>query len=530
MSEKQPTPTGTRKRKRRKDASRRRAEGDPRHPEARLLHDMSEDEIWAKKRLDEKVDLFDQSDEASDATKALIEARAHFAELSALADDKHGSGNVKNLSKSWMKLRLEAASDNYDEAREAFMQEVLDGLPKSGVNIKKRIALLAALDSREHGALVGEEMHEKTNRDLKSQNSRWQKTVNWYKGTRGYEWYNGLSGRKKTALQLGVVVTAALVSFGAAGAAAGAMFGVRVARATHTHLNNEAGLSTDDRELKEIQQSATLRNAGYEDYKEIYQSLQAKNPRRYVDVREAVSDIGEDRTAKDLREYGESLNETVAKSRARQKALGITAVSVVSATAAGWLAGIGLEEKTGRTGILRDGVEPDIETPDTPTPPEGIDPETFDDLPEDIQEYMTEQENTIAELEQQLEEQEAINQELEDNLEQSEGRIEELEDRVEELEAQLEAAEAPTEFEQLEGHLTAEQVQAFDIPKGSGGEALMNRLHISPREWYGFQDQLLKEFPNDFYRMADGNVGLAYPGELNPKAVAFIAKEVGIWR
>lgn len=79
-------------------------------------------------------------------------------------------------------------------------------------------------------------------------------------------------------------------------------------------------------------------------------------------------------------------------------------------------------------------------------------------------------------------------------------------------------------------HVSPEQLAAFDIPRGSGGEALMNRLGVDPKQWYTFEDELLQKFPNDFYRMSDGHVGLMHPGEQSPSVIGFIADKVGIYR
>lgn len=68
----------------------------------------------------------------------------------------------------------------------------------------------------------------------------------------------------------------------------------------------------------------------------------------------------------------------------------------------------------------------------------------------------------------------------------------------------------------------------FDIPRGSGGEALLERLKVDRLEWYQFEDRLLKEFPNEFYRMDDGHVGLQNPGLLSEKAQVFILDKVGL--
>lgn len=83
--------------------------------------------------------------------------------------------------------------------------------------------------------------------------------------------------------------------------------------------------------------------------------------------------------------------------------------------------------------------------------------------------------------------------------------------------------------ETVASHLTPEQVADFNIPDGGGGEALMNRLNIDSSKWYDIQDELLDKFPDDFYRMSDGNVGIGNPGKQSDEIVKFISQKTGIW-
>lgn len=60
--------------------------------------------------------------------------------------------------------------------------------------------------------------------------------------------------------------------------------------------------------------------------------------------------------------------------------------------------------------------------------------------------------------------------------------------------------------------------EAFNIPDGGGGEQLFNGLGIDTAKWYANEDSLLANFPNDFYRMDGGHVGIARPGYLSQGA------------
>lgn len=81
----------------------------------------------------------------------------------------------------------------------------------------------------------------------------------------------------------------------------------------------------------------------------------------------------------------------------------------------------------------------------------------------------------------------------------------------------------------LTDHLSREQIGDFKIPEGSGGEALMDRLGVDKQVWYDNQNEFLRKFPNEAYRMSDGNVGFADNGRLSKDAIKFWAKKSDIW-
>lgn len=54
----------------------------------------------------------------------------------------------------------------------------------------------------------------------------------------------------------------------------------------------------------------------------------------------------------------------------------------------------------------------------------------------------------------------------------------------------------------------------YTVETGSGGEQLFQQLGIDPQEWYQYEDQLLNRFPDEFYRMDGGHVGINNPGVL----------------
>lgn len=88
-----------------------------------------------------------------------------------------------------------------------------------------------------------------------------------------------------------------------------------------------------------------------------------------------------------------------------------------------------------------------------------------------------------------------------------------LYDNTVEVPEKPEASEAAIEFQPDVG---------YDVPKGSGGESLFSRLGIDGREWYDIQFDLLDKFPDSFYRMDDGNVGISQPGMLPQEVQEYI--------
>ncbi len=65
-------------------------------------------------------------------------------------------------------------------------------------------------------------------------------------------------------------------------------------------------------------------------------------------------------------------------------------------------------------------------------------------------------------------------------------------------------------------------VEVFNIPSGQGGEELFRNAGLDPAQWYAYEDTLLAQFPNDFYRMDGGHVGIAHSGWLSQGAQDFI--------
>lgn len=62
----------------------------------------------------------------------------------------------------------------------------------------------------------------------------------------------------------------------------------------------------------------------------------------------------------------------------------------------------------------------------------------------------------------------------------------------------------------------------FFVGDGEGGIQLFESLGLDESNWYQVHQELLQNFPNDFYSMGEGQVGLAHPGQLSIEAQEFI--------
>lgn len=62
----------------------------------------------------------------------------------------------------------------------------------------------------------------------------------------------------------------------------------------------------------------------------------------------------------------------------------------------------------------------------------------------------------------------------------------------------------------------------FNIQSGEGGYELFGNLNIDASKWNDNAQTLLDRFPQDFYRMPGGGIGIAHQGLLSPDAQTFI--------
>ncbi|HEX7484359.1 MAG TPA: hypothetical protein VF281_04400 [Candidatus Saccharimonadales bacterium] len=67
------------------------------------------------------------------------------------------------------------------------------------------------------------------------------------------------------------------------------------------------------------------------------------------------------------------------------------------------------------------------------------------------------------------------------------------------------------------------------IPEGGGGDAYALANGAEPSVWRNNQDEFMRLFPGEGYRMDDGNVGFSHPGELSDAAKEYWAKKFGKW-
>lgn len=63
-----------------------------------------------------------------------------------------------------------------------------------------------------------------------------------------------------------------------------------------------------------------------------------------------------------------------------------------------------------------------------------------------------------------------------------------------------------------------------NVLNGEGGESLLDRNDINPQDWYSFENDAIKRFPSELYRMDDGHVGLQNPGEMSTALQQYVAR------
>jgi hypothetical protein len=78
-------------------------------------------------------------------------------------------------------------------------------------------------------------------------------------------------------------------------------------------------------------------------------------------------------------------------------------------------------------------------------------------------------------------------------------------------------------------HLEILKSPVHTIPNAGGGEAYTLANGADASLWYQNQDEFLQLFPDQAYRMSDGNVGFSHPGELSNSAKEYWAKKFGKW-
>jgi hypothetical protein len=66
----------------------------------------------------------------------------------------------------------------------------------------------------------------------------------------------------------------------------------------------------------------------------------------------------------------------------------------------------------------------------------------------------------------------------------------------------------------------------YTVPAGGGGEQLLGANGAVPEKWYPIENELLQRFPDSFYTMQDGHVGIQSTGELPYVVQDFIDKRI----
>ncbi|HET7630524.1 MAG TPA: hypothetical protein VFK03_04085, partial [Candidatus Saccharimonadales bacterium] len=169
--------------------------------------------------------LYDDSEGTSEARRNLNQTRLKLAEISA----KSRRGRLFDVGKKRSSRKLAEAEAAYDQARQTFLEEEITEFGRAHQAGQKE-AYLSALSAHEDGALMATE----ANYYMSKENSKLQKSL---------EWYKGLSKKERIIYGIGASAAVGALAGVALGAAAGgAIIGTRVGKG---YLNREARRAKD---------------------------------------------------------------------------------------------------------------------------------------------------------------------------------------------------------------------------------------------------------------------------------------------
>lgn len=413
-----------------------RSGSDPRNknkntPKPNNKEKLSVDEIWAEDYIRENVNLFEDE---SDSAQALIETRSLLAETATAARE---GGLLSNRKKE---DALTQAKAQYESAKDEYIAHQLEAIASATAD--QRRAFIALLDSKERGALMGEEAYEYL--ATTEHASAFDRLV---------ARYNDLPRAVKIAAGVGIAATTATVAgFAAGGAAAGVALSGRFGRG---YFSEEAKRRKGGKQtLQERQQNATLRQGNYDDYKHTHDELKdARASRPFERIDSALLERAK-KTDEELHDRTDAQIEAerLRESKMKRKAVGKAALIGAAGYGIGRLAPEVFDFFSG-------GDEDMVETDGAEDSPGRADEEIQD---------------RVDNLENQIETETETSQDLTDQYEQEIQRQQDLIEEIEEIEdtpaedggVEDEAtAEISERSQYLYGELAGEEV-SVTIPEG----------------------------------------------------------------
>lgn len=360
----------------------------------------------------------------SDTFKNLVESRTKLSEISVSLRNGKTFSTTKGRQDD-----LHIAGAKYQSARRAAAEELITSLPDDVTTVQKQ-ALLAEFGAREDGALIGEE----ANYYLDRQNTRFQRSL---------EWYRERSHKEKIVIAIGgaaVIGAIGIVSGVVGGAAAGGVIGARFGRG---YFKREASRK-NNRTLLQKQQDASLRTSSHDEFVVSSIALRTAQDEQLLDT---FSNQSIDRMSNN----NDYLDEAKQESAAKRKSLYWAAGGIAVGASLGYaLDHLDMPDLFGNNSdVDSSGIDdPEVDSPDPSDIPSTDANEKLDALQDEHQRLLEEKAQLLQEKADLLQQQ---NEALQDQLEAA-------------ATAAQEAASA--EAQQLFGEFAGDTV-SLDIPTGS---------------------------------------------------------------
>lgn len=341
-----PADSSTGKRAHRRAHAAKRAATDPRkHIAADSAPDTAADvdtapdrpadaEAWAESRIND-IRLFASSYEHSgdilpESLSALIDARTRLAEISVT------SREGKLISNKRADKKFDRLTDAYIDAKNAFVADELAKLTEHDdtLNTEQKAAFVAMLNSKEDGALMGEEAQYYLVRHHYDR-SRLQRTI---------ERYNGLNRWQKVAVGVGAAAVGSLLAgLTAGGAAIGTVAAVRFGRAYFRQEAKRRGADSNpalsaEQKLMSLQQNSTLKGSNADLYRYTHAELKTAAADSDGKLISAYGEASRDVHLLEAMDRADEEQDRAKETRQKRLALAKAAGTIAVGTAIGFLA------------------------------------------------------------------------------------------------------------------------------------------------------------------------------------------------